>query len=371
VPPPSAPGLVAVAVTEITTGLASPWSLAFLPDGRMLVTERPGRLRILSPTGQVLGAFTGVPAVLAEGQGGLLDIALDPAFAANRRIYFSFAERDSANSSLNGTAVARAVLNIDALTLSEVTVIYRQRPKVASSAHFGSRLVFDRFGQLFVTLGERLLDEQRVYAQDLSRGNGKVVRITTDGTAAPGNPGWQQPGAQPEIWSLGHRNPQGAALHPDTGELWISEHGPQGGDEINRVLPGRNYGWPLVSRGQEYGTTQPVGVAFLAGMEDPLWVWETIGGQPWSGGPKSSIAPAGMAFYTGAAVPQWRGSLFVAALAGQAVWRLALNGNSVTAQEALLASRRERMRDVRQGPDGALYLLVDDASNGKVLRWGP
>jgi aldose sugar dehydrogenase len=369
--PPSPASPVPVGVTELTTGLASPWSLAFLPDGRMLVTERPGRLRILSPTGQVLGTFSGVPAVVAEGQGGLLDIVLDPAFAANRRIYFSFAERDAANSSLNGTAVARAVLNIDTLALNELTVIYRQRPKVASSAHFGSRLVFDRSGQLFVTMGERLIDEQRVYAQDLSRGNGKVLRITTDGAAAPGNPGWSQPGAQPEFWSLGHRNPQGAALHPDTGELWISDHGPQGGDEINRVLPGRNYGWPLVSRGQEYGTTQAVGFASLPGMEDPLWVWETIDGQPWSGGPKSSIAPAGIAFYTGAAVPQWRGSLFVAALAGQAVWRLTLNGNSVTAQEALLASRRERLRDVRQGPDGALYLLVDDASNGKVLRWGP
>jgi aldose sugar dehydrogenase len=367
--PPSGPATVAV--TELTTGLANPWSLAFLPDGRMLVTERPGRLRILSPKGQVLGTFSGVPAVFAQGQGGLLDIVLDPAFAANRRIYFSFAERDTANVSLNGTAVARAVLDIDALALREVTVIYRQRPKVASSEHFGSRLVFDRSGQLFVTMGERFIDEQRGFAQDLSRGNGKVVRITTDGTAAPGNPGWSQPGAQPEIWSLGHRNPQGAALHPDTGELWISEHGPQGGDEINRVLPGRNYGWPVVSRGQEYGTTQPVGVASLAGMEDPMWVWETVDGRAGSGGPKSSIAPAGIAFYTGTAVPQWRGSLFVAALAGQSVWRLALNANTVTAQERLLASRGERMRDVRLGPDGALYLLVDDASNGKVLRWGP
>jgi glucose/arabinose dehydrogenase len=328
-------------------------------------------MRILSATGQVLGDVSGVPPVYAVDQGGLLDVVLDPGFPANRRIYFSYAERDSIDPSLNGTAVARAVLNIDARSLSDVTVIYRQRPKVASSAHFGSRLVFDRSGQLFVTMGERFTNEQRVFAQDLSRGNGKVARITTDGAAAPGNPGWSQPGAQPEIWSLGHRNPQGAALHPDTGELWISEHGPQGGDEINRVLAGRNYGWPLASRGQEYGTTQPVGVASLAGMEDPVWVWETIDGRPWDGGAKSSIAPAGIAFYTGTAVPQWRGSLFVAALAGQAVWRLTLNGNSITGQERLLTSRGERMRDVRQGPDGALYLLVDDASNGKVLRWGP
>jgi glucose/arabinose dehydrogenase len=358
-------------VTELTTGLSNPWSLAFLPDGRMLVTERAGRLRLLAPGGQSLGAVSGLPPIHVEGQGGLLDVVLDPRFAANRRIYFSFAERDVGNPALNGTAVARAVLDADARALGEVTVIYRQRPKVASSAHFGSRLVFDRAGQLFVTLGERLLDDQRGFAQDPSRGHGKVARITTDGAAAPGNPAWPQAGAQPELWSLGHRNPQGAALHPDTGELWTSEHGPQGGDEINRTLAGRNYGWPLASRGQEYGTTQPVGVPSLAGTQDPVWVWETIDGSPWQGGAKSSIAPAGMAFYSGSAVPQWRGSLFVTALAGQAVWRLALAGNSVTGQERLLASRGERMRDVRQGPDGALYLLVDDFGNGKLLRWGP
>lgn len=368
---PAEPAPATPTVTELTVGLSNPWGLAFLPDGRMLVTERPGRLRILGRTGQVLGNVSGVPPVHAVGQGGLLDVVLDPGFSANRRIYFSYAERDSIDTELNGTAVARAVLDADAQTLSDVTVIYRQRPKVASSAHFGSRLLFDRSGQLFVTLGDRLTNEQRVFAQDLSRGNGKVVRITTDGSPAPGNPGWSQPGAQPEIWSLGHRNVQGAAFHPDTGELWISEHGPQGGDEINRALPGRNYGWPLVSRGQEYGTTLPVGVTSLAGMEEPAWVWETIDGRPWGGGAKSSMAPAGIAFYTGSAVPQWRGSLFVAALAGESVWRLTLNGNTVTSQERLLASRGERMRAVRQGPDGALYLLVDHPSNGKILRWGP
>ena len=371
-PAPTAPapaaGPVAVAVTELTVGLSNPWGLAFVPDGRMLVTERPGRIKVLSAGGQVLGNVGGVPEVYNEGQGGLLDIVLDPNFAANRRVYFSYAERDGTDPSRSGTAVARAVLDIDAFLLREVTVIYRQRPKGVSSEHFGSRLVFDRSGQLFVTQGER---GERAYAQDLSRGNGKVMRITTDGAAAPGNPVWPQPDAQPEIWTLGHRNVQGAALHPDTGELWLSEHGPQGGDEINRALPGRNYGWPRVSRGQEYGTTQAVGVTSLAGMEDPLWIWETIDGQPWSGGAKSSPAPAGMAFYTGSAVPQWRGSLFVAALNGQAVWRLTLDGNSITGQERLLATRGERMRDVEQGPDGSLYLLVDHASNGKVLRWGP
>jgi glucose/arabinose dehydrogenase len=358
----------AVSVSEMATGLANPWSLAFLPDGRMLVTERPGTLKLLSARGGVEGSISGVPAVLAEGQGGLLDVTLDPAFATNQRIYLSFAERDPANSTLNGTAVARAVLDVSTRRLSSVSVIYRQRPKVASSGHFGSRLVFDRTGALFVTMGERMLGSERGFAQDLTRGHGKVVRITTDGAPAPGNPVWTGAGAQPEIFSFGHRNPQGAALHPDTGELWISEHGAQGGDEINRVLAGRNYGWPLASFSQEYGTTTPVGPATLPGMEPPLWVWETITGQPFGGsGFKSSIAPAGIAFYTGAAVPQWRGNLFVTALAGTALWRLTLSGNTVTAQERLLASRGERLRDVRQGPDGALYLLTD---NGKLLRYG-
>lgn len=371
-PAPSSPvAPVAVAVTELTAGLANPWGLAFLPDGRMLVTERPGRIRILGAGGQMLGSVSGVPAVYAEGQGGLLDVVPDPAFGANHRIYFSYAERDGIDATLAGTAVARAVLDADSASLSEVTVIYRQRPKVVSNQHFGSRLVFDRSGQLFVTMGERFTNEQRGFAQDLSRGNGKIVRITTDGAPAPGNPAWPQPGALPEIWSLGHRNPQGAALHPVTGELWVSEHGPQGGDEINRILPGHDYGWPLASRGQEYGTTDPVGVTSLPGMDDPLWFWETFDGRPWTGGAKSSIAPAGIAFYTAAAVPQWRGSLFVAALAGRSIWRLTLDGNTVTGQERLLDSRGERMRDIRQGPDGALYLLVDDDANGKVLRWGP
>lgn len=364
--PPAAPALVSV--REMTTGLANPWSLAFLPDGRMLVTERPGTLKLLSVGGVVEGNISGVPVVLAEGQGGLLDVALDPAFATTRRIYLSYAERDPADPALNGTAVARAVLDVTTLSLSSVTVIYRQRPTAASSAHFGSRLVFDRAGALFVTLGERLLDSERGFAQDLTRGHGKTVRITTDGAPAPGNPAWADAGAQPEIFSLGHRNPQGAALHPDTGELWISEHGAQGGDEINRVLAGRNYGWPLASFSQEYQTTRPVGPPTLPGMEPPVWVWETITGEPFSGsGFKSSIAPAGMAFYTGNAVPQWRGHLFVTALAGTALWRLTLSGNTVTAQERLLASRGERLRDVRQGADGALYLLTD---NGKLLRYG-
>lgn len=359
-PPPS----VAVQVTERNTGLSNPWGMAFLPDGRLLVTERLGTLRVLGTSGITVGTITGVPAVVTDGQGGLLDVALDPGFASNRRIYLSFAEADPADSTRNGTAVARAELNLATLSLTNLTVIYRQTPKRASSVHFGSRLVFDRSGHLFVTMGERF---ERDFAQDLTTGHGKIARITVDGAPAPGNPSWTQAGAQPHTWSYGHRNVQGAALHPVTGELWASEHGQQGGDEVNRVLAGGNYGWPLASYSQEYGTTTPIGTPTRAGTEPPLWVWEMIDGSRWTSGQKSSTAPAGMAFYSADAVPQWRGSLFVAALAGRSLWRLTLDGNTVTAQERLLADRNQRIRDVEQGPDGALYLLTDD---GRLLRYG-
>jgi aldose sugar dehydrogenase len=354
-------------VTELKTDLVNPWSLAFLPDGRMLVTQRGGSLLLLSADGKTSSALAGVPAVEAVGQGGLLDVVLDPAFAANKRVYLSFAERDPTNAALNGTAVARAELDTASLTLSNVTVIFRQTPKVQSVGHFGSRLVFDTAGYLWVTTGDRQLDSERGYAQDLTRGNGKVMRITTGGAAAPGNPTFLTPGAQPGIWSYGHRNVQGAARHPTTGELWTNEHGPQGGDEVNRTLAGRNYGWPLASYGQEYGTTTPVGMLSMAGTEPPLSYWETIDGSPWTGGQKSSIAPSGMAFYTGDGIPEWKGNLFVGALAGTALWRLVLDGNTVVSRERLYAARNERIRDVRQGPDGWLYLLTDSAS-GKLLR---
>ncbi len=369
-PPPSGngPGFVpttnAVTVTELATGLPNPWSLAFLPDARMLITGRLGTLRLYTADGSSFSNITGLPALYTGGQGGLLDVALDPAFATNRRVYFSFSETDSGNASLNGTAVARAELDTTALALVNLQVIYRQSPKVASSGHFGSRLVFDNSGHLFVTLGDRQNNDQRGFAQDLTRGNGKVARITTAGAAAPGNP--VLAGAQAGLWSYGHRNPQGATLHPTTGELWTSEHGPQGGDEVNRTLAGRNFGWPVISHGQEYGTTTQVGEGTAkAGMEQPVSVWETITGSAWTGGQKSSIAPSGMAFFTGSQPTHWTGSLFVGALAGQALWRLQMDGATVVGRERLLANRNERIRDVRQGPDGRLYLLTD---NGKLLR---
>ncbi|MEJ8855207.1 PQQ-dependent sugar dehydrogenase [Variovorax robiniae] len=367
--PPSGP----LKVTEVATGLPYPWSLAFLPDGRMLITERTGRLHIRNANGSAINGGNDivccVPAVDSDGQGGLLDVALDPAFATNKRIYMTIAERDTADATLNGTAVIRAVLDADNRTLSGVTVIYRQAPKVQSEGHFGSRLAFDNQGYLFVTMGERQLDSQRGFAQDLTRGNGKVARITTDGAPAPGNPNFGVAGAQPAIWSYGHRNPQGAAMRPGTNQLWTSEHGPQGGDEVNLTQAGRNYGWPTISFGQEYGTLTQVGVGTaMAGMEQPAWHWDKIDGSGWTPGtPKSSTAPSGLAFYSAPNIPEWQGSMFVGALAGMSLWRLTMSGDTVVSQERLLAERVERIRDVRQGPDGWLYVLTDGAS-GKLLR---
>ena len=358
----------ALQLTELNTSLQRPWGLAFLPDGRMLVTEKDGSLKLLAANGSSLGAIQGVPAVNSGGQGGLLDVVIDPAFASNQRIYMTFSENDSSNPSINGTAVLRARLDATARSLSDVTVIYRQLPKVSSSGHFGSRLVFDRSGHLFVALGDRQNRSERVHAQDLSRGNGKVVRITTDGAPAPGNPKFSAANAQAGIWSYGHRNPQGAALHPSTGELWVSEHGPQGGDEINRVEAGKNYGWPVISYGQEYGLSIQVGEGTTkAGMEQPVSYWLTRDGSPFSGLIKSSIAPSGLIFYTGDKFPEYRGNLFSGALAGTALWRivLAADGKSEIFRERLLANLGERIRDVRQGPDGWLYLLTD---SGKLLR---
>ena len=370
--PAFVPTTAQVSVTQVVTGLQNPWGLTFVPGGGMLVTGRMGQLWLISADGASVRNVAGLPAVTAtSGQGGLLDVAIDPGFADNRRVYLSFSEADSANASLNGTAVGRAVLDTSVPALLEFTVIYRQSPKVASGGHFGSRLVFGQDGQLFVTLGDRQNGDQRGHAQHLGRGNGKVVRITTNGLAATGNPFVGQPGAQPEIWSYGHRNPQGAALHPVTGELWTSEHGPQGGDEVNRTLAGRNYGWPVISHGQEYGTTRPVGEgSSQAGMEQPVSYWEMIDGSTWVSGAKSSIAPSGMAFFTGPAPTHWNGSLFLGALAGRALWRLQLDGHRVVGRERLLTGLNERIRDVRQGPDGHLWLLTD-GNNGRLLRVDP
>lgn len=359
----------ALQVSEINTSLQSPWGLAFLPDGRMLVTEKAGSLKLLAANGATLGSLTGLPAVNSAGQGGLLDVVVDPAFASNQRIYLTFSENDAKDASLSGTAVLRARLDAAGMRLQDATVIFRQMPKVDSNGHFGSRLVFDRSGHLFAAFGDRQSRRERVHAQDLARGHGKVMRITTDGAPAPGNPKFSAAGAQPTIWSYGHRNPQGAALHPTSGELWVSEHGPQGGDEINRAEAGKNYGWPVISYGQEYGLSTQVGEGTAkAGMEQPVSVWMTRDGSPFTGLIKSSMAPSGLVFYSGDKFPEYRGNLFSGALAGTALWRIVLggaDGKTEVFRERLLANRGERIRDVRQGPDGWLYLLTD---SGKLLR---
>ena len=342
-----------VMVETVAEGLIHPWAIAFLPDGRMLVTERPGRMRLANMEGQVTAPIEGVPKVFAQGQGGLLDVALAPDFQSSGTIYFSYAEPREGGR--NGTAVARARLveGDDRPRLEDVQIIFRQQPSYRADVHFGSRIVVAPDGKLFITLGERF---QMQYAQDLSRHWGKVVRINPDGSVPEDNPFVGREGARPEIWSYGHRNPQAAGLHPETGELWIVDHGPRGGDEVNVVRKGLNYGWPIINYGRHYsGQDIP---EKREGMEQPLYYWDP------------SIAPSGMTFYTADRAPQWRGNLFVGALAGRHLARLVLDGEEVTAEEQLLKDLNERIRDVRQGPDGAIYVATD-SPNGRILRVTP
>lgn len=349
-------GAGAVHVTTVAEGLAHPWALAFLPDGDMLVTERAGRLRHVSGDGVLSEPLAGVPAVDARGQGGLLDVALDPDFAANRLVYLSFAE---AGDGGNGTAVARGVLRPDNAGLDGVEVIFRQQPKVDSTGHFGSRLVFDGDGNLFVTLGDRQASRHRGEAQNLGSHIGKIVRVRPDGAVPPDNPFVGRGDALPEIWAYGVRNVQAAALHPQTGALWEIEHGPRGGDELNVIRPGANYGWPVVSLGVEYsGFTVGDGLATAAWMEDAIHSWTPV------------IAPSGMLFYSGEAFPEWQGDLFVGGLASTALVRLELDGERVVREERLLEPLGLRIRDVAQGPDGALYVATDE-SDGQILRIAP
>ncbi len=339
----------------VVSGLEHPWSLAFLPDGRMLVTERPGRLRLVGADGKLSAPIAGVPQVYASGQGGLLDVALDHAFARNRLVYLSYAEPGDNN--LAGTAVARAKL-VEAggtTRLEALTVILRQQPKTVGGAHFGSRLAFARDGRLFVTMGERY---QRDRAQELDASFGKVLRIEADGRIPADNPFVNRKGALPQIWSYGHRNPQSAAVHPGSGALWTIEHGARGGDEINLPQAGRNYGWPVITYGRDYSGLSIGDGTAKAGMEQPLYYWDP------------SIAPSGMTFYTGNRYPGWQGSLLVGALKEQLLVRLSLQGNRVLAEERLLPDLKQRVRDVRQGPDGWVYLLTDE-DDGRVLRVKP
>jgi aldose sugar dehydrogenase len=342
-----------VLVETVASGLSHPWGLAFLPDGRMLVTERPGRLRVVAADGQLSQPLAGMPRIAARAQGGLLDVALDPNFSENRLVYLSFSE--NRGNAGNGTSVARGRLNAAATGLEAVEVVFRQEPSYSNGYHFGSRLVFDRNGALFVTLGDRF--DLSKEAQDPGNHIGKIVRIQPDGSAPPDNPLVGQAGKRPEIWSIGHRNVQGAALHPETGELWTAEHGARGGDEVNIPKRGLNYGWPVVSFGRHYtGLRIGEGTA-KAGMEAPVHHWDP------------SIAPSGMAFYTGDRFPAWRGSVLVGALAGQMLVRLEVSGGKVT-EERMLQQLDARIRDVRQGPDGFVYLLTD-ANKGRIFRLKP
>jgi glucose/arabinose dehydrogenase len=335
--------------------------MTFLPDGRILVTQKAGTLAVLNADGSNLIIVSGLPAVDSAGQGGLMDVVLDPDFngISNTWVYWTYSESGTGGS---GTAVARGrLVGLD--TLEDVSVIFRQTPKLTGSGHYGSRLAFRADKTLLVTLGERQYDNPSSpttdYAQNVANHLGKVIRINRDGSIPSGNPAFVGTGTRPELWSIGHRNPQGAAIHPSTGELWLTEHGPQGGDELNQIVPGGNYGWPIKSYGCPYGS--PVGDACRVGggthapsFTEPVSYWVP-----------TSIAPAGLMFYTGDKFPEWQGHAFLGALAGTALWRIELNGNSEISRERLFGELGERIRDVRQGPDGWIYLLTD---SGKLIR---
>ncbi len=363
----ASPSGVEFEVVVVARGLEHPWAVEPLPDGDLLVTERPGRMRVVSAAGAVGEPLAGLPAVDVGGQGGLLDVALGPSFAADRTIYWSYSEPRGGG---NGTSVARGVVSADRSHLSQVRVVFRAQPTYEGSLHFGSRLLFGPDGMLYLTLGERSDKEMRPQAQRLDSHMGKIVRLRADGSAPPDNPFVGpfvepfvgpfvgQPDALPEIWTLGHRNIQAAAFDAG-GRLWEIEHGARGGDELNRIERGKNYGWPIVAYGEEYSGLPIRGaVTDRPGFEAPVYYWDPV------------IAPSGAQFYTGDAFPAWRGSLFVGALKERRLVRLVLEDDRVRGEEHLLADRGQRVRDVRQGPDGALYVVTDEPQ-GELWRIAP
>jgi glucose/arabinose dehydrogenase len=344
-------------VVPVVQGLQNPWSIAFLPGGDLLVTEKPGRLRIVR-NGTLMAPVTGVPEVLARGQGGLLDVVLHPQFATNRLVYLSYSKPGSGR---NTTAIVRGRLEGNALT--NVEEIFEADAWATSNGHFGSRMAFDRQGFLFITIGDRQASTnsnlENHPAQLLSNTQGKIVRLHDDGRVPTDNPFVGRPGVRPEIWSYGHRSPQGLAIHPETGDIWMTEHGPQGGDELNLVLPGRNYGWPVIGYGVNYGSGSPIhGSSERAGMEQPAHYWVP------------SIATSGLMIYSGDRFPQWRGNIFVGGMVGQLMARLTMDGQRVASVENLL-QRRGRVRDIRQGPDGLIYVALDESSGNTLLRLEP
>ncbi len=340
-----------IQIKTVAKGLEEPWSLTFLPDGRMLVTEKPGRLRIVRRNGSMSEPLPGVPKVFVSGQGGLLDVALSPAFTQDRLVYLSYSEPGKGGA---GTAVARG--RLAASGLEDVEVVWRQTPKVQGANHWGSRLKFARDGTLFITTGDRY--DYRKLAQDLSTTIGKVVRINADGSIPQDNPFIKHEAAKPEIWSYGHRNMQGATVHPKTGQLWTVEHGAMGGDELNHPLPGHNYGWPVITYGVDYDGSR-IGIGTTKeGMEQPVYYWDPV------------IAPSGLLFYTGESFPNWRGDLFIGSLQPGALVRLQMKHGRVVKEERYLGDLGERIRDVVQGPEGDLYVITDSLQ-GRVIKIEP
>ena len=336
----------------ITSALANPWGVKMLPDGRLLITEKAGQMRIVTTEGVVSNPITGLPAVNASGQGGLLGLCLDPDFASNKMIYWVFSESTTGG---NNTAVAKGKLSADEKTIEGATVIYRAKPANPSNLHYGGRILFDKTGNLVVSTGERSVLETRPLAQSVASGLGKIIRLTKEGQPASGNPVFTGTGALPELYSIGHRNPQGLAIHPVTGEIWESEHGPRGGDEINRLKAGANFGWPTITYGIEYsGEKVGAGIQQQSGMEQPVYYWDPV------------VSPSGMTFYTGTRVPEWENNLFIGALSGMHIVRLAIENNKVVGEERLLASENQRFRDITQGSDGALYAVTDQGRLYKI-----
>ncbi|MEP7156193.1 MAG: PQQ-dependent sugar dehydrogenase [Betaproteobacteria bacterium] len=351
-----------VLATKVVEGLYHPWSMAFLPDGRMLVTERNGRMRLVANGKLMLAAVEGIPKATEHGQGGLLDVVLHPKYAENGWIYWSYNAVDAAG--LHGTELARGKLGglPEAPRMTDVQVLFKMQPKFDTPYHFGSRIVFDRQGFLYLTLGDRgdSPDKGAQHrSQLLNNHGGKSIRLHDDGKVPADNPFVKTPGALPEIFSYGHRNMQGAALHPDTGRIWEHEHGPQGGDEVNVLAAGSNYGWPVITYGANYGSGSKIGEGTAkVGMVQPLFYWVP------------SIAPSGMTFYSGKNFPKWKGNLFVGALAKQLLMRVTLDGEKSVAQERLFEGKLGRIRDVREGPDGNLYVLTD-SPKGELIRLEP
>ncbi len=335
----------------LTSALSSPWGIASLPDGRLLITQKAGTMRIVTAGGSVSDPIDGIPAVNNSGQGGLLGLCLDPAFTTNRMVYWVFAQAVSGG---NITAVAKGKLSNDETTIENADVIYQSNTPNNSTLHYGGRILFDESGNLIVSTGERSVLETRPLAQSVSSSLGKTIRITKNGDAARGNPTFSGGGALPELYTTGHRNPQGLALHPVTGDVWLGEHGPQGGDELNRLQPGKNYGWPVITYGEEYsGAKVGDGIQQKEGMEQPVYYWDPV------------VAPSGMTFYRGDQVPEWRNNLFMTSLGQTHIVRLVIQSNKVVGEERLLASEGQRFRDITQGPDGALYAITD---SGRLYR---